>query len=218
VGRLLGLLVHDLRNPAATIAANTDFLKDIEFQDDDARDALADVHIALDELRRGLELVSWVGRSLSGQPAVADATADVVPAVEGVCRSVADERGLPKVEIVGDGPFRARGGGSVAPMLRALIDNSRAHARNGTVVVRVRREGSEILVELEDSGRAIALELRDVAFTLTGQQQLKGRGDGRYGRFASLLACGVAATSLGAKIEADGEDGRAVIRIRLVAA
>jgi signal transduction histidine kinase len=217
VGRLLGLLVHDLRNPAATIAANSDFLKDIEIPDEDGQEALADVQIALDELRRGLELVAWVGRWLCGQPAVGESEADVGQAMEVLCRSIVDDKGSPRLELDRSGSLRARGGGAAGPILRALIDNARAHARNGPITLRVRREGDEVVVEMEDTGRALAPELREAAFTLAGQQQLKGRGDGRYGRFASLLACGAAAESIGGRIEPAGEDGRAIFRLRLPA-
>jgi signal transduction histidine kinase len=146
---------------------------------------------------------------------VAEADADVVPGLQGLLRTITDSRGFPQLDVSGQGPFRARGGGAVGPIVRALVDNSRAHARSGPIYLRVSRDGDEVIVEVEDNGRAIARELREAAFTLPGQQLLKGRGDGRYGRFAALLACGIAVQSIGGRIEPDGEDGRAIFRLRL---
>ena len=42
-GQVLGLLVHDLRNPAATITANVDFLQEVGLDDTDSVEALQDV-------------------------------------------------------------------------------------------------------------------------------------------------------------------------------
>ena len=68
MGQALGLLVHDLRNPAATISANVDFLQEVGLVDTDSIEALQDVKLAVGELRRGLDMLAWVSRWLSGQP------------------------------------------------------------------------------------------------------------------------------------------------------
>ena len=47
MGHALGLLVHDLRNPAATITANADFLQEVGMDDTDSVEALQDVKLAV---------------------------------------------------------------------------------------------------------------------------------------------------------------------------
>ncbi|NNK09035.1 MAG: hypothetical protein HKP50_17120 [Myxococcales bacterium] len=66
MGHVLGLLVHDLRNPAATISANVDFLQEVGLADDDSNDALQDVRLGVGELRRGLDMLHG---SAAGSPA-----------------------------------------------------------------------------------------------------------------------------------------------------
>ena len=73
-------------------------------------------------------------------------------------------------------------------------------------------------VEVEGAGRAIAPELRDIAFTAAGQLKLKERSDGRYGRSLGLFAAGLLAQAMGARLEAGGTDGAAIIRVVLPAA
>jgi len=73
------------------------------------------------------------------------------------------------------------------------------------------------VVELRDRGPALGADLRESAFTLPGQQVLKGRSDGRYGRVAGLFTVGLLARAIGATIEADEEEGAALFRIRLAA-
>ena len=84
-----------------------------------------------------------------------------------------------------------------------------------SVRIVARAEFPNAIVEIHDAGRAIGTDLRDRAFTIAGQHQLKGRGDGRYGRVAGLLAAHVLALAVGATIEVDGRDGAAVFRITM---
>jgi K+-sensing histidine kinase KdpD len=112
----------------------------------------------------------------------------------------------------------ARGGASIAKVVDVMIANSVQHAQRGEIVVSATREGDEIIVTVQDGGRAVAKELRETCFTLEGQSALKGRSDGRYGRALGLFASRLYAESLGGRIEADGEDGAAIFRLRLRAA
>ena len=210
IGDLLALVVHDLRNPVATISANVSFVKEVGAGDDeDVIEALVDVETALGDLMRGLEQVGWVGRWIAGQNAMEGSAGDLRSAVEaGVRRANApvDVR-LPNepVEV-------ARAGGAMARVVELLVRNALANAAAETVQVIV-RDGPEGVVEIRDAGRAIGEELREEAFTLEGQQILKGRADGRYSRVVGLLAVRTLTDALGARLEADGQDGDAVFRI-----
>ena len=215
LGKLLALVVHDLRNPAATIGANLTFLKEaVELPDDDTREAFEDAEVANEALMRGLEQLAWISRSLSGEPAAQVTDGDVVVAL----RAAASKHPAMQIELdVPAEPLRARGGGNVGRLVEVLLANSAAHAR-GPVTLSATREDDAVVITVRDRGEALAPELRALAFTLEGQHDLKQRADGRYGRVAGLFAARLLADALSASLEAGGERGDAWFRVRLEAA
>lgn len=214
IGALIGLVVHDLRNPTSTIGANLAFLAEVgPGEDPDAREALEDSQVAVADLMRGLEQLAWIGRWLRGEPALQPSGGDVGAAL----RAAADKHASMNVEVDAPDGLDAPGGASLARLVEVLLANSAQHARGGTVRLTAREGERGVVVELEDGGAAIDPELRDRVFTLAGQQQTKGRASGRYGRVAALFAARVLAESMGATIEAAGEDGAAVFRVVLPA-
>ncbi len=212
LGRLLGLVVHDLRNPASAIGANLAYLKEVGGGAGDAGGALEDAESAVGDLMRGLEQVAWIARWLQDQPAAEPTDADAASALRAAASKHA---GLDVRVEVRDEPLPVQGGGTLVRLLEVLLANSAQHAPRGPVVMGARREGTDVIVEVRDSGAAVAPELRPVAFTLAGQQALKGRADGRYGRVGALFAARILADAMGARLEADGEDGAAILRIVL---
>lgn len=213
IGDALGLLVHDLRNPAATITANVDFLQEVGLADNDSVEALQDVKLAVGELRRGLDMVAWVSRWLTGQVPLEAANGDAGVFLERLQR--ADTPVPVAVEIATDGELYARGAQVAVEVVDLLLHNTRAHVADPKATVRVYQDGGHVAIEVEDAGEAIAPELRPTAFTLEGQTALKGRLDGRYSRFVGLFAAAVVLDGVGGTIEADGETGAAVFRILL---
>lgn len=213
MGHVLGLLVHDLRNPAATITANVDFLQEVGLPDDDSVEALEDVKLAVGELRRGLDMLAWISRWLTGQVPLEAANGDAGVFLERLER--ADTPVPVTVEIESGGQLYARGAQVAVEVVDLLLHNTRANVAEPTATVRVFQDGGHVVIEVQDAGEAIAPELRDAAFTLEGQKALKGRLDGRYSRFVGLFAAAVVLDGVGGTIEADGETGAAVFRILL---
>ncbi|MFW5920596.1 MAG: ATP-binding protein [Polyangiales bacterium] len=216
IGRVLGLVVHDLRNPTATLGANLSFLEELDVSrlDPDAADAVEDMKVAMGDLRQGLDQVAWISRWLAGEQAVSPVDGDVAITITKPPEQLDDLDVT--VEPPDDKPMRARGGGStLARLLHVLLLNVRQHAAKGGATVRARREGDEVVVELQDSGSSIAGELATEAFDLSGQPKLKSRADGRYGRVAGLLAARALADAMDARLEATNEGGQATFRIRL---
>jgi K+-sensing histidine kinase KdpD len=213
MGHALGLLVHDLRNPAATISANADFLQEVGLPDIDSIEALADVKLAVGELRRGLDLLAWISRWFTGQVPLEAANGDAGVFIRRLERQ---ETPVPvTIEIDDTGQLYARGAQVGVEVVDLLLHNARANAPDTTAAIRVYEESNRVVIEVQDSGEAIAPELRAKAFTLEGQKDLKGRLDGRYGRFVGLFAAAVVLDGVGGSIEADGEKGAAVFRVRL---
>ena len=213
MGDVLGLLVHDLRNPAATITANVDFLQEVELADTDSVEALEDVKLAVGELRRGLDMLAWISRWLTGHVPLEAANGDAGMFVERLKRA---NTAVPvTIEIARDDQLYAQGAQVAVEVVDLLLHNTRANVAEPSATVRVYQDGEWVVIEVQDAGEAIAPELRDKAFTLEGQKALKGRLDGRYSRFVGLFAAAVVLDGVGGTIEADGERGAAVFRIRL---
>lgn len=213
MGHVLGLLVHDLRNPAATISANVDFLQEVGLADDDSDDALQDVRLGVGELRRGLDMLAWISRWLTGHVPLEAADGDVGVFLERLER--ADTPVPVTVEIARDDQLYAHGAQVAVEVVDLLLHNTRANVSDGHATVRVYQQGNRVVIEVQDAGEAIAPELRKAAFTLEGQQALKGRVDGRYSRFVGLFAAAVVLDGVGGTIEADGKKGAAVFRVFL---
>lgn len=216
MGQLLGLLVHDLRNPAATISANVDFLQEVGMVDDDSVEALQDVRLAMGELRRGLDLVAWISHWLTGDVPLEATNGDVGMFMERLERT---ETAVPvSIEIAREDQLYAHGAQVAVEVVDLLLRNTLANVAEPRATVRVYEQAGQVVVEVQDAGEAIAPELRAAAFTLEGQKALKGRLDGRYSRFVGLFAAAVVLDGVGGSIEADGKKGAAVFRIFLTGA
>ena len=216
LGQLLALLVHDLRNPVATIGANLSYVSEVGSGtlDTDAQEALNDSTSALQGLTSGLDNMAFLSRWVANEPAAAALEGSVVDALRSVA---ARERPSVLTLAVGEGVARARGAQTLPRLLEILLANAEQHAAGKPVTLRALREGDDVIIEVEDTGRAIAAELRDIAFTAAGQLKLKERSDGRYGRSLGLFAAGLLAQAMGARLEAAGKDGAAIIRVVLAA-
>lgn len=216
MGSLLGLLVHDLRNPSATITANVDFLQEVGLSDAESSEALDDVKIAVGELRRGLDLLAWISRWLSGQMPLEGANGDVGIFVKRIER---EDTPVPvTVHVRAGAPLHASGAQVAVEVLNILLQNTRANVPGGSAEITVTHEGDWVLIKFQDGGEPIGQDLRQSAFTMAGQGSLKGRADGRYSRFVGLFAAAVALSCVGGSIEASDDDGKATFRIRLRAA
>lgn len=213
MGSVLGLLVHDFRNPAATITANADFLEEVGLVDTDAIEALQDVKLAVRELRRGLDMLAWISRWFTGHVPLEAANGDAGVFLERLER--ADTPVPVTVEIAQGDQLYAQGAQVAVDVVDLLLHNTLANVPDPRATVRVYQQGSRVVVEVQDAGEAIAPELRDIAFTLEGQHALKGRLDGRYSRFVGLFAASVVLDGVGGAIEADGERGAAIFRVFL---
>ncbi|MCG8556915.1 MAG: hypothetical protein MJD61_16770 [Proteobacteria bacterium] len=227
VGELLALLVHDLRNPTATISANLNFVRDVwnpgEGRDgEDLRAALNDAGLALREVERGLEQCGWIANWILGQAPVAASQGNPIAAIE----AAIEHRGDLQVELQIDQPPVAVVGGGKNPTLRqpgaverlmdVLLANCGHWSGTDPIIVRVDRDpDGYVIVELCDTGHPVAPSLRSSAFSLRTQPQLKRRSGGRYGRALGLFAARVLADAIGARLEADERDARCLFRLRL---
>lgn len=216
---LFGLIVHDLRNPAATLGANIGFVREV--MDDpsvppqELSEALSDAQQALGDLMRGLDQLAWIGRWANDKVAASPAMCDVRAVFESTKRRIkygAVEFAMPSEEL------RVRGGEAIERLIDLLVANSHQHAPQKVVRVRALREADRTVIEIEDEGRPIGSEVRSLAFSLEGQVSLKGRAEARYGRVAGLFVASILAQAAGARIEPVERGGKNVFRVLLSSA
>ncbi len=220
-GEVMALVVHDLRNPMATLTANLSFIQEIldpphaglsQSEEQDLREALDDTTAALNDLSRGLDHFTWIARWMAGMEVARPHDADIVTEL---CAASQHQKNLRLDLEIPVGTCVVKGGSALPKLLNTLLANSEQHAPGAAVRLSARRDGSTAVVEICDQGTAIASELREHAFTLEGQRRLKGRRDGRYGRVLGLFAAKALAQAMGAQLEADEQRGHCVFRLRL---
>ena len=202
VGQFLGGLVHDLRNPAATMRANVDFLRDVEPTDEDVPEALSDIDFAINELARGLERVDWIARWLCGQA--------VLKSEDGSVRQSLEEESIEAS--YPEGSTNAIGGRAVGAIARLFVDAAKIY---GEVKVSVSRTDEDVVITIADTGPAVAAKFLDDFFTMEGQYKMKGASGGRYARYGAFVAAYAAADSIGAKLTVNRD--RAEVNITLKA-
>lgn len=221
---LFGLVVHDLRNPAATLAANLGFVRegigDPTLPVSELHEALADSQQALADLMRGLDQLSWMGRWFNERETHQTSVQDLREVFErtrarikyGAVEFRWPERELPVV-----------GGEALERLLELLISNGHQHAPGKPVQVSASiasadgqgGESERVVVEVSDEGKPLSPDFAGQAFTLDGQMRIKGRADGRYGRVLGLFAAGILAQTLGAQLSGGEVHGRNVFRLVL---
>ena len=212
---LVGMIVHDLRNPAATLGANLSFVREVLEDDsvprDEIQEALGDAQQALHDLLRGLDQVAWIGRWANDKAAASSAAEPLRKTFEALAARV--KYGQIVIEPAPD--IRVRGGEALERLLDLLVANGHQHAPRTEVRVRAQREGDKAVIEVIDRGKPLAPELSASAFSLEGQGATKGRSEGRYSRVAGLFSASILAQALGAQLEAIERDGRNVFRVTL---
>jgi K+-sensing histidine kinase KdpD len=213
---LFGLIVHDLRNPAATLGANIGFVREVmddpSVPPEELNEALSDAQQALTDLMRGLDQLAWIGRWANDRVTASPVVSELHAVFEGAKRRL--KYGMVEFHVPTT-TLRVRGGEALERLIELLVVNGQQHAPQRTVQVRARREPSGVVLEIEDEGRPIGAELRQQAFSLEGQIGLKGRAEARYGRVAGLFVASIVAQAAGARIEAAERDGRNVFRVLL---
>ena len=216
LGAALGLVVHDLRNPAAALHANMSFVREVaedpSVDPGEIVEALDDCQQAMRDLMRGLDQLSSIGRWLSGQPLTAAKACDV----DETLRSVRDALPQARIELTELGtPTRVNGGEGLTRLLEILVANAAQHSPSKPIRLSAELADGKVHLRVRDGGRAVPEEMREEALTLEGQLASKKRNGGRYGRVLGLFVAKLLADSLCAELQLEGEDGDAQFRLTL---
>ncbi|MEP7050948.1 MAG: HAMP domain-containing sensor histidine kinase [Pseudomonadota bacterium] len=209
VGGLLGLIVHDLRNPLSALHSNASFLQSsCDVATPDAKEALEDVSASCEALGHIIDNVELLALALRGERrfeqnsfTVRELVADTL----GRARSLAASYGV-RVEFAPSPDADVKLSTSREMLGRALgnlVKNGIQHAQDGIPVrISLRLEGQRVILLVEDAGPPVSPDLQDKAFTAEGQVSAKGLAGARYSRGVGLYAARLAAEAAGAQVRA----------------
>jgi len=209
VGGLLGLIVHDLRNPLSALHSNASFLQTArDTTSPDSKEALEDVSASCEALGHIIDNVELLALALRGERrfeqnsfTVRDLIADSLAR----SRSLALSYGV-RVEFTPSSEADLKLSTSREMLGRALgnlIKNGIQHAQDGVPVrISIRAEPSRVVLVVEDGGAPVASDYQEKAFTAEGQVSAKGQVGARYSRGIGLYAARLAAQASGAEVSA----------------
>ncbi len=205
---LLGLLVHDLRNPLSALSSNLGYLADeLPDRTPEADEALDDLLLSCEGLSHIVDGVEALARLLSDSKteALAPVAASTV-LVEAVERMTPTARSH-SVRVVADptvlhSPERVRiNQGMFHKALGALLRNSVQHAPPGSEVRLGFSVSAEAVVfRIEDDGPKTPPDSVERAFSPQGQLDAKRCNSGRYSRGLGLLCARIWANASGAEV------------------
>jgi signal transduction histidine kinase len=209
IGGLLGLIVHDLRNPLSALHSNASFLQSArDVTGPDAKEALEDVSASCEALGHIIDNVELLALALRGEKrfeqnsfSVRELIADALSRSRSLATSYAV-----RVEFAPSVDADVRLTTSREMLGRALgnlIKNGIQHAAEGIPVrVSAHSDGQRVVVTVEDGGTGVAADFQDKAFTAEGQVSAKGLVGARYSRGLGLYAARLAAQAAGAQVRA----------------
>jgi signal transduction histidine kinase len=209
VGGLLGLIVHDLRNPLSALHSNASFLQSVrDVTSPDAKEALEDVSASCEALGHIIDNVELLALALRGERrfeqnsfSVRELIADALSRSKSLAASYSV-----RVEFTPSADADVRLATSREMLGRALgnlIKNGIQHAQDGVPVrISAHVEGARLVMLVEDGGAPVAADFRDKAFTAEGQVSAKGLVGARYSRGIGLFAARLAAEAAGAQVRA----------------
>jgi len=155
-GRFLATASHDLRQPLQTLALLNGALRRM-VKDADAIEVLSQQEIAIGAMSRLLNTLLDIRKLESGgvKPDLSDFK--VVTLLEGLRRefgSVAVANGL-ELQVQSTEDFAHSDRSLVEQLLKNLVSNAVKYTREGRVLLRARRQGASVRIEVQDTGVGI---------------------------------------------------------------
>lgn len=189
---LIEIIVHDLKNPLAAIAANAGFLTMARELNDDVRDCSQSIASAADNMLRMVHNLLDVSRAEDASLSLRLQAVDVSALVQKTCALMArrseDKRVSLHAEIEREGLMLDADADLLRRVIENLIDNaSRYSSANGKVTVRVFEDGGELALQITDQGPGVPVDQRERIFEKYAQLDRKAdRAQQRFGRGIGL--------------------------------
>jgi signal transduction histidine kinase len=218
--KLLGVIVHDLKNPLAAVVTNIQFVQAAQL-DADSSDALTDALASSRSLLRMISNLLDISRAEDGALTPGLDHVDVGAMLEEVRKAIAPRAEGAKVRLevacAGAG-LLVTDGQMLGRVLENLLDNAiRNSPAGGLIRVSAEEDGSgNIRLAVSDQGRAIPPELRERIFEQFAQVDRPDEHLARTSRGLGLPFCKVAVHALGGCIRIeDGPSGGNTICVEL---
>lgn len=210
--RLSAELSHELRTPLARIAAQAELLRRRERSADEVEEAMEAIAHNTDEMGAILDTLIKAARADAGLEVGRAALAPVLERVAERWRPLLAERGIALVVADGDEIDVGVDGEVAERILGPLLDNAARYAAKN-VSLSAKRNGTAVVVDIDDDGPGIAEELRATVFE-PGHTGGDGDGAGLGLALARRLA-----RATGGEVEAvaNPDGGGARLRVRLPA-
>lgn len=221
---LINLVVHDLKNPIASILANAHFLVREQTLSEDAREASRDIHEAADSMQR--MVLNLLDISRSEQGALVPRLSDVdVPSllneVLGVMSRRANERQQKiALELSPEVKRRVLDRDLLLRLLENLLDNALKYSPpSGTIKVEAKIDDGYLEFAIRDEGPGIPGAYRERIFEKYVQLEDNTISLARTSRGLGLVFCRLAAEAHGGKIWVEENQPRGTtFKVRLRAA
>jgi two-component system, OmpR family, sensor kinase len=207
---------HELRTPLFSIGGFLELLSDEELDDATRRDFLVTMRTQVERLTKLSTDLLDLSRVDAGQLRVATEPVDLgdvarvlVQELEPV--AAASEHGL-EVDVRGD-VWALGDEERVLQVGRALVVNALVHTPAGTpVVVRARRRGGRVALEVEDAGPGISPETQDAIF----ERFYRAEGGVAWGSGLGLAIAKELARLMNGAVVLESRPGRTVFALELV--
>ncbi len=218
----IAMVVHDLKNPLATILGNAEYLSQAPELSSDSREAVHDLLLSATLLGRVVMELVDVGKGLDGPLAPAFADLDLGALLADLARGQqarASQQGVAlSLENELDGAHIVADRELIRRLVDTLIDNALKHAPRGTTVTltALARPG-QVALRVHDDGRAIAPEHLGKIFDRSDDFE-RGSGGARAGRRLAMLFCRLVCDAHGGRIWAESRpEGGATFCVELPA-
>jgi two-component system, sensor histidine kinase and response regulator len=206
---LMEVIVHDLKNPLAAIAANADFLTMAREMNEDVRECSDSIASAAGNMLRMVHNLLDVSRAEDATLALRVERVDVSALVQQTCALMARRAEERRVTLLADTAGSALALDADRDLLRRLIENLvdnavRYTAAGGSVTVSAFEDGVEIGLMVADQGPGVPPEQRDRIFEKYAQlDRTEDRAQQRFGRGIGLAFVKLAVQSHAGRIWVD---------------
>jgi two-component system, sensor histidine kinase and response regulator len=206
---LIEVIVHDLKNPLAAIAANAGFLTMAREMNDDVRDCSHSIASAADNMLRMVHNMLDVSRAEDANLAVRMERIDLTALVQQTCALMArraEEKRVTLSAHIEHAPiFVDADNDLMRRLMENLVDNAvRYTSGGGRVTVSADERDGEVCLSVADEGPGVPSDQRDRIFEKYAQlDRTVDRAQQRFGRGIGLAFVKLAVQSHGGRIWVD---------------
>ncbi|MFP4549481.1 MAG: ATP-binding protein [Spirochaetales bacterium] len=208
--RLFSIIAHDLKSPMATFVSATRLLAEFEPGDESYPEMVQTLKARAHRLDRQIsELLAW-GEYQISEGRLSPRTIDLTALIDEIVTEAEPETSLKRLAVVKCTPE------SLAATLdptavRTIVSNILGNAikftpDGGSVRIELSRDGSKVVVSIQDSGIGMSSAQTAKLFTRTGRAHRPGtKGEGGSG--LGLILASEIAELMGGRIDVTSEEG-----------